>query len=295
MQKKIDRKAPSLLFQDLTLIYKVVRDFYTKDIKRIIIDDQEAHDSLGKFLAEHVPGANQVLELHKGATPVFDEWGIELDIGRALLRKINLPSGGHLVIDQTEAMAVFDVNTGRYVGTGSAKETILRTNLEAVVEIVYHLRLRDIGGIIVIDFIDMDDEVDRQAVSRHLHQELLKDKSRTNVLAMSALGLVQMTRKRTHDSLGRRLTDECPYCDGSGRVPSVTTEAFDLLREVERHHLQTGRRNLRVRVRSDIKQWILEEIPEALNRVTQAYGLTIKLVDADLQIAQLQESAFEIV
>jgi ribonuclease G len=182
-----------------------------------------------------------------------------MDIGRALSRKIDLPSGGYVIVDQTEALTSFDVNTGRYVGRQSARETVLRTNMEAVKKVVSQLRLRNIGGIIVIDFIDMEDAVDREIVFNELTEELKQDKAKTNVLRISELGLVQMTRKRTSESLEHLLMDQCPLCEGRARVKSVVTEAHDLLRELVRVHLQTRRTLLTVRVREDIRDWILEE------------------------------------
>jgi ribonuclease G len=217
-----------------------------------------------------------------------------MDIGRALSKKIELPSGGYLIVDQTEALTTFDVNTGRYVGRSNAADTVRVTNLEAVKKVVSQLRLRNIGGIIIIDFIDMDDATDRERVYNALIEELKSDKARTNVLRISELGLVQMTRKRTSESLEQLLMETCPLCDGRGKVRSVITLAHDLLREIVRIHTQTGRTLLQVRVREDVRDWILEEERDWFQEIVDRWGLTVNFRHGELTVAAMQESAFEV-
>jgi ribonuclease G len=217
-----------------------------------------------------------------------------MDIGRALSKKVDLPSGGYVIVDQTEALTAFDVNTGRYVGRANASETLLKTNLEAVKKVVSQLRLRNIGGIIVIDFIDMENPVDRERVFNSLVEELKADKAKTNVLKISELGLVQMTRKRTSESLEQLLLDDCPLCDGRGKVKSVVTEAHDLLREIVRVHNQTGRTLLQVRVREDIRDWILEEERDWFQEIVDRWGLTVNFRQGEITVAALSETSFDV-
>jgi ribonuclease G len=278
----------------LDLTQRIIREQYSEDIGKIVIDDQNLADKVGRFLTSTAPGAEARLEVYSGATPIFDVYGIEMDIGRALSKKVDLPSGGYVIVDQTEALTSFDVNTGRYVGRTNAAETSLKTNMEAVKKVGAQLKLRNIGGIIIIDFIDMDDPADRERVYNALIEELKNDKARTNVIKISELGLVQMTRKRTSDSLEHLLLEGCPLCDGRGKVKSVVTEAHDLLREITRIHNQTGRTLLQVRVREDIRDWILEEEREWFQEIVDRWGLTVNFKNSDITIAALHEPSFDV-
>ncbi|MEI6398560.1 MAG: ribonuclease E/G, partial [Pseudomonadota bacterium] len=287
-------KAPSILHRDLDLTQRIIREQYSEDIGKIVIDDQKLADKVSRLLNLTSPGSDSRLEVYSGATPIFDVYGIEMDIGRALSKKVDLPSGGYVIVDQTEALTSFDVNTGRYVGRTNASETCLKTNLEAVRKVGAQLKLRNIGGIIIIDFIDMEDPVNRERVFNALIDELKNDKARTNVLKISELGLVQMTRKRTSDSLEHLLLEDCPLCDGRGKVKSVVTEAHDLLREITRVHNQTGRTLLQVRVREDIRDWILEEERDWFQEIVDRWGLTVNFKHGEMTIAALQESSFDV-
>ena len=287
-------KAPARLYQDLSLIFKITRDLYSDDMERIVVDDPQAFSDLKEFLAASIPGATRKLELYDQPTPIFDVHGIEMDIGKALSTRIDLPSGGYLVIDQTEALTSFDVNTGRFVGQGNAHDTILRTNLEAGRKIVAQLRLRNIGGIIVIDFIDMERLEDRERVYNALQEELKTDKARTNVLRISELGLVQMTRKRTSESLERQLMEPCPYCDGRGRIRTAVTEVFDLLREIRRRALQTGERRLVVKLRDDLRHHLETEAADLLADLKAALGIEVELRSSPLTAALLSEAPYEV-
>ena len=293
--KRKRSSAPALLYQDLDLILKTTRDLYSEDIEKIVVDDVEAYEHLKRFLTATIPGAHKKLHLYTEKTPIFDLYGVEMDIGRALSTRIELPSGGYLIIDQTEALTSFDVNTGKYVGQASAHDTILKTNLEAVKKIVSQLRIRNIGGIIVIDFIDMERLEDRERVFNLLQEELKSDKARTNVLRISELGLVQMTRKRTSESLERTLMEPCPYCEGRGHIRSIETEAFDLLREIRRHTLQTGEKDITVVVRDDIRSFVEKHAKLLFTSLTSEFSLNIEWVESPLQKSLLEEAPYEVV
>jgi len=293
-KKEGKAKAPALLNQDLGLIQKTTRDLYSDEISKIVIDDSEAYEDLKRFLTATIPGATRKLELYDRRTPIFDVYGIEMDISRALGSKIELPSGGYLIIDQTEALTSFDVNTGKFVGKANARDTIFHTNMEAVKKIVAQLRIRNIGGLIVLDLIDMESHDDREKVYATLQEELKQDKARTNVLRISELGLVQMTRKRTAESLERRLMEPCPYCDGRGRIRSTITEAYDLIREVLRRSLQTGQKEIKVKVREDIRDWILEEEHILFNKVLKDHDLKVEFLPQEVTLQSLSEASFEV-
>jgi ribonuclease G len=231
-------KAPSCIYEDLDLVFRIVRDQFTEDVEEFVIDDDDEFKRVSQFVEKYLPLQKKQLIHYSGATPIFDHYGVEMEIQRALGRKVWLKSGGYIIVDQMEALTAVDVNTGRFVGRGNLEDTILKTNLEAVKEIAYQLRLRNIGGIIVLDFIDMERESHRERVMTLLREELKKDKSKTNVLRISELGLVEMTRKRVRESLNRLLCEPCPYCDGKGHVRSKETICNEIDREVIREHSQ---------------------------------------------------------
>lgn len=293
-ERSVDSQGPSLLHRDLELTQRVLRDCYSDDVAKVVIDDRKLTDKIARFLDLVSPEAASKVEFYSNPEPIFDVYGIEMDIGQALGRKTDLPSGGYIIIDQTEALTTFDVNTGRFVGKTNAAETVLKTNLEAVKKIVAQLRIRNIGGIIVLDFIDMESAVDREVVFNALLEELKSDRARTNVLKISELGLVQMTRKRTSDSLQHLLLEDCPLCDGRGKVKSIVTEAHDLLREIIRIHNQTGRTLMQVRVRDDIRDWILEEERDWFQEIVDHRGLTVNFNKSELIVSALSEPTFEV-
>ena len=234
-------KAPTMLYAELDLVLKTARDLFTDEIENIVIDDKEQYSRLVRFVEMFMPERVKDIELYGGDEPIFDAYGIEDEIARALSRKVPLPSGGYLIIDQAEALTAIDVNTGRYVGKGSQnlEETALKTNLEAVEEIAYQLRFRNIGGLVILDLIDMDIGSNREKVWRQLEQLLTKDKAKTTINRISELGLIEMTRKRTRESLTRTMHETCFYCDGTGQIQSRTTIAYEILRQLrrERHTL----------------------------------------------------------
>ncbi|HEV8244856.1 MAG TPA: Rne/Rng family ribonuclease [Polyangiaceae bacterium] len=240
-RKRETAKAPTILYTELDLVLKTARDLFTDEIESIVIDDKEQYKRLVRFVEMSMPARVKDVHLYQGDEPIFDAYGIEDEISRALSRKVQLPSGGYLIIDQAEALTAIDVNTGRYVGKGSKdlEETALKTNLEAVEEIAYQLRFRNIGGLVILDLIDMDIPHNRDKVWRALEQRLAKDKAKTTINRISELGLIEMTRKRTRESLTRMMHETCFYCDGTGQIQSKTTIAYEILRQIrrERHNL----------------------------------------------------------
>jgi ribonuclease G len=231
-----ERKKPGLLYEELDLPLRVARDRLNDTVAELVIDNKEYFDKLYSFVDRLIPSRLDSIKLYEGDEPIFDAFGIESEIKRALDRRVELPSGGSLIIDQTEALTAIDVNTGKFVGKGSKdqEETILTTNLEAVDEIAYQLRFRNIGGLIVLDLIDMDRPSSRRKVFARLKEVMADDRAKASVIRISEFGLVEMTRQRTSDSLGRTLHEPCQYCDGTGQILSRVTVANEALREVRR-------------------------------------------------------------
>ncbi len=226
-------RAPALIHQDLTLVYKTIRDVFGSDVQKLTIDDPVEYEKANELLDMVSPKLRGRIHLYTGEKPIFDQFGIEPEIEKSLKRKVWLRSGGYLIIDETEALTVIDVNTGKYTGASSLSETIVKTNVDAASEIARQMRLRDIGGIVVIDFIDMNNARDKQQVIRALENALKRDRSRTKISSISALGLVEMTRKRTGETFGAFMTEPCEYCGGRGKLPSA--ETVSLLAERELH------------------------------------------------------------
>jgi ribonuclease G len=286
--------APALVHTNLTLIQRVVRDLFGSSIERMIIDSEIEYERCRDFLTAYYSHLVPKLHHYKRNEPIFDYYGVELEIERALGQRVWLKSGGYIVIDQTEALTTIDVNTGRFVGKRSPEETITQTNLEAVREVVAQLRLRDIGGIIIVDYIDMEREESREKIFNAFKEELSKDRSRTKISKISELGLVEMTRKRVRESLEHVLTDPCPYCEGRGRVKSAATVSYESLREVRRvcvHH-QTSQKIL-VNVHPEVADRLLEEERPHVEELES--HLNIQLVikaDPELHIEGFEVIAF---
>jgi len=235
VQKRMEKaKAPMELHQDLSFIQRALRDIMDEDVDLVISDNKSAVKQVEKFIQRFTPHHQAKIKFYENEIPVFEHYGIDIEIERALSNQVFLKSGGSINIDQTEALVSIDVNTGKFVGKKTLEETILKTNLEAVKEISYQLRVRNCGGIIIIDFIDMEKEEHRQQVYSALLEALKKDRSKTNVLPISGLGLVEMTRKRTRDTLIRTMCVPCPYCEGVGRIKSVETVSFEIIRELQK-------------------------------------------------------------
>jgi len=226
--------APALIHPDLDLILRATRDLFTSDVHKLVIDDRDEYERILRFVREQAPHLESQIEFYSGQEPIFDAYGIEQELKRAAQRKVWLKSGGYIIVDQAEALTAIDVNSGRYVGKKNLEETITKINAEAAKEIVYQLRLRNIGGIIIIDFIDMDKPQNRDKVFKALQDALGRDKAKTNVLKISELGLVEMTRKRVRESITRMTSESCSYCDGKGHIRSRVTVAYEIFREIRR-------------------------------------------------------------
>jgi ribonuclease G len=227
--------TPSLVHQELDIRLRAVRDLLLHEAERLIIDSRDGYQEILSFLDTFMPNLKSSVELYEGDEPIFDALNLEGDISRALKKKVWLKSGGYIVIEHTEALVAIDVNTGRYVGKHNLEETILKTNLEAVKEIAYQVRLRDIGGIIIIDFIDMEKKSNQEKVFGALSEAFSKDRSKTHILPISDLGLIQMTRKRIRKPLYRLMCEPCFYCEGEGQLLSGQTLCYSIHREILRN------------------------------------------------------------
>ncbi len=279
-KRELATKAPNLLYEELDLALKTARDLFTEDVERIVIDDREQYVRLRRFVEMFLPERVECVELYEGREPVFDAYGIEDEIGRALSRKVPLASGGYLIIDQAEALTAIDVNTGRYVGKGSKdlEETILQTNLEAVEEIAYQLRFRNIGGLIILDLIDMERPANREKVRRRLDALLAKDKAKTTLNRISELGLIEMTRKRTRESLGRLLHEPCFYCDGTGQLQSKETIAYEILRQIRRELVNLKGFRITVNAHPAIVDLLKNDEADAVREAERLFTRRIELV-----------------
>ncbi len=232
LEKSRRTSATSLMYKDLTIIFRAVRDLMSNEADKLIIDSREEYEKVQNFLKELMPDVKLSVELYQGKESIFDAYNIEGDIARALKKKVWLKSGGYIIIEQTEALVAIDVNTGRYVGKHNFAETILKTNLEAVKEIAYQIRLRNIGGIIIIDFIDMKKNQHKKKVMAQMNEAMKKDKSQTNVLPLTELGLIQMTRKRIRRNLTRTICEPCFYCNGDGHLMSGKSICHKIYRDL---------------------------------------------------------------
>ena len=267
IQEKMSRTSnPVLLYMDLSVSLRAVRDLFTREVDRLVIDSVEEYEKIMEFIDNFAPALRYSVELYEGNDPIFDTYGIEMEISRALENKIWLKSGGYIVIELTEALTAIDVNTGSYVGKRNLEETILKTNLEAVKEIAYQLRLRNIGGLIVIDFIDMEKMDNRDRVFMALKEAMSKDKAKTHILRMSELGLIEMTRKRTRENLCRLLTETCFYCEGRGTIKSRKTICYEIFRDLEREPPQVSGAggNIYVQVNPEIGNVMKEEEQQSI-------------------------------
>ncbi|MDR1655963.1 MAG: Rne/Rng family ribonuclease [Deltaproteobacteria bacterium] len=258
------KQAPALIHQELDASLKAVRDLFTDQVDRLVIDDREQFEKIHRFLAAFSPDQTPDVALYDGPVPLFDAYNVETDLARALNKKVWLKSGGYVVIDSTEALTVIDVNTGRYVGHHNLEETILKTNLEAVREIAYQLRLRNIGGLIVIDFIDMEKDFNRERVFQSLKDNLKRDKGKTKVLPMSELGLIEMTRKRTRENIDRLMRRPCFYCQGQGVLLSPVSICHQAFRDIEMAACDYPGQPLTLIVHTSIRDLILDEGRPAL-------------------------------
>jgi ribonuclease G len=269
--------AGSVVHEDLPLTLRVLRDELARGVSRVLVDSPREYERMRAFSAAFMPQGAPGIELYSGPRLIFDLNGIEEEIAKALDRKVPLKSGGHLVIDQTEAMTTIDVNTGAYVGHRNLEETIFRTNLEAAVSIARQLRLRNLGGIIIIDFIDMRDEPHRRAVLSALERALAGDRAQTHIVSLSPLGLVEMTRKRTRESLEHLLCEPCPSCEGRGFVRTPETVCNEIFREIVRQSRQFASRELLILAHQDVVDRLLDEESATLGELEAQVGRPIRL------------------
>jgi ribonuclease G len=273
------RKAPALLQREASLTRGLIRDVFSDKVDALLVDSKEIHHEVEQYLEGVDPELMSRVHLYQDALPLFDKYDIETEIKSLFRARVDLPTGGSLVIQPTEALVSIDVNTGRYTGKKDPEKTILRTNLEAAREVARQLRLRDLGGIIVCDFIDMESKGNRDRVLQELRAHLGRDRARTKALAVSDLGLVEMTRQRIRASLYASMTTECPTCSGSGRVfrPEVVTRRLE--RTLRRVGLERREKTLSVRIHPEVALYLLEEEPKLLNAVAKANGLELEIRD----------------
>ena len=267
--------APGLVHRELSMTLRAIRDFYTEDVERIVVDSEEEYRKTIDFIDSFMPYMKHSIDLYKNNIPIFDHFGIELDIGKMLKKKVWLKSGGYIVIEETEALCAIDVNTGKYVGKRNMEETILKTNMEAVKEIAYQLRIRNIGGIIIIDFIDMEIEANRERIFDTLKAEMEKDRNRTSVQKISEIGLIEMTRQRRRKSLRETICETCPYCGGRGTVKSSTSVCYKIFRELEKEAAYGIAGTLCVLVHPEVAKLLLENEHNTLKNLEKRLGRKI--------------------
>ena len=271
------KPTPSKLFEELNLIERVMRDIAEEATDLIRIDSSENFVKLQKFASTYMPKLVDKIQLYRGERPLFDLFDIENEINLALNRRVNLKSGGYLMIDQTESMTTVDVNTGSYIGAKTFNDTIYKTNLEAAKAIARQLRLRNLGGIIIVDFIDMHMSEHQTAVLAELRKSLSLDRMKTTVHPFSNLGLVEMTRKRTRESIAHQLCESCPICDGKGEIKTAQTVCYEILREIVREHRQFNPKEFRIVASPDVIDLFLEEQSQYLAELSEFIGKPIRL------------------
>lgn len=270
-------EAGQLVHEDLPLPLRVLRDLLSPAMERVRVDSSEVFQRMREFAERFIPQMAPMIELYSEPLPIFDLYGIDEEIERALKRKVPLKSGGYVIFDQTEAMTTIDVNTGAYVGHRNLEETILRTNLEAAVTIARQLRLRNLGGIIIIDFIDMSEEDHRQQVLKELNDRLAGDYAKSQIMNVSPLGLVEMTRKRNRESLEHVLCQSCPSCEGRGFVKTAETVCYEIFREIIRQHRQFDLQELLVLARPEVIECLLDEESVSVAELEELTGVPIRL------------------
>ncbi|MDA8387404.1 MAG: Rne/Rng family ribonuclease [Nitrospiraceae bacterium] len=276
LRKNEKSGAPALIYNDLDLVLRSVRDLMGSGADEMVLDSAARHLEVSNFVRNYFPKLLDKIRLYDGEEPLFESYAIEADITRALGRKVWLKSGGYIVMDQTEAMSVIDVNTGKYVGKKDLEDTILRTNLEAVKEIAYQIRLRNLGGIIIVDFIDMEKPENRQKIMSALQDAMKKDRAKSTISQITELGLIQMTRKRVRESLQRTLLEPCPYCEGKGTIKSVTTLCYEIFRETERI-ARHGSKRIVITAHPSVAEILLDEERQWLEEIEGAYGMKVTI------------------
>jgi ribonuclease G len=278
-RKAVSVRAPALVHREMEMTASLIRDLFTEDIEEVVIDDKDTFTEIQAYLKSVSPELRDRVLLYKDREPIFDHYEIEAQIEKTFERKVWLKKGGYICIDHTEALVSIDVNTGRFTGKKNQEETILRTNVEAAREIPRQLRLRDIGGIIVIDFIDMEVEANKRAVIEELRTQLRKDRARTRAFAVSDLGLVEMTRQRERSSLLHYYTEDCPHCGGLGKVPSPETMLVKLERAMRRVAALQSARRITVKVAPDIALYFVEQEARRFAELEKRFKLKVDLKD----------------
>jgi ribonuclease G len=276
-ERSLGATPPAALYQDLSLAQRVLRDTVVSDTARVVIDSRENYQKLAAFVEHYMPNVRARLEHYIGERPLFDLYNVETEIERALSRRVDLKSGGYLIIDQTEALTTIDVNTGGYVGSRNFDDTVFKTNLEAAQAIARQLRLRNLGGIIILDFIDMESEEHRAAVLEEFKRALARDRTRMTVNGFTALGLVEMTRKRTRESLAHVLCEPCPTCAGRGEVKTAHTVCYEILREILREARAFNAREYRVLASQPVIDLLLEDESASLTMLSEFIGKPISM------------------
>lgn len=280
IEKQAQRaKAPAVLHREMGLTTGLIRDIFTEDVTQVVIDSKEEHQEILDYLKNYVPELRSRVKFYRGREPIFDHFGIESEMEKALERKVWLKKGGYITIDQTEALVAIDVNTGRFTGKRNQEETILKTNLEAAEEIARQLRLRDMGGIIVLDFIDMEVDANKKAVIELLRNRLKRDRARTKAFAVSDLGLVEMTRQRQRPSLASHLTVDCPDCEGRGKVLSYESATLKIERMLRRVGQRTRDKQLLLRVHPDLAVHLVEDPADRLGGLEKQFKFRIEIRD----------------
>ncbi|GAB2877638.1 ribonuclease G [Uliginosibacterium flavum] len=273
--QRLTGKPPALLYRDLNLAQRVLRDLIGSETEKVVIDSRENHQKMAQFAADYMPRVADLLEHYAGERPLFDLHGVEEEIQKALARRVDLKSGGYLIIDQTEALCTIDVNTGGFVGARTFDDTIFKTNLEAAQAIARQLRLRNLGGIILLDFIDMENEEHRLSVLAELTKALARDHTKVSVGGFTSLGLVEMTRKRTRESLAHVLCQACPTCEGRGEVKTARTVAYEVMREVVREARQFSAKEFRILASPSVVEMFHEEEAQAIANLQDFIGKPI--------------------
>jgi ribonuclease G len=280
LKKREQLPTPSLLHTDLSLTFRVVRDLFTKKVDRLLVDSRQEYDAIKDFVQRFLPEQSSRIQYYDKEESLFDYLGIEMEISRALSRKVWLKSGGYIVIDHTEAMTVIDVNTGRYVGRRDQEETIVKNNLEAAKEIAYQIKLRGIGGIIIIDFIDMERERNREKVYQTLVEAMAGDKARVRISRISDLGLIELSRERVREDLLRTMSEPCHYCEGRGYTKSPTTVAYDIFREIRRIGSEAQDQKIILGAHPSVAALLHDEEHQGVEDLEREYTTTI-IVKAD--------------
>ncbi|WP_092221712.1 Rne/Rng family ribonuclease [Desulforhopalus singaporensis] len=289
IDKAENMETPSLIHEDLDITLRSIRDFFTTDVDSLVIDDPVAHRKLLDHVKTFAPQLLDKITLYQDSTPLFDAHNIEVEISRAIEKKVWLRSGGYIIIESTEALSVIDVNTGRYVGKNDLGATIFKTNMEAAVEIAYQLRLRNIGGIIIIDFIDMEDDTHREQLFETFREAVKKDKSRINILKLSEFGLVQMTRKRNSENLHQLMCEPCHYCSGEGMIKSRRTICYEIFRMISRNSQKHRGHTITLRVHPRIADLLQNEEEKTMATIEKGVNKRIVVAPSrDLHIEKYE-------